>query len=82
VSEVTEFPVLKILTADEAIAVSQRLGAKRGVIMYDCPCGCGKIDTIYIGEPNVRDLLFYAKNLENYAMVEYCEDIEQSNEIS
>ena len=78
-SEITNFPLIKIIDGDEALAIAERLGAKQGVLIYDCPCGCGKVKVIYIGEPDVRDLLFYCKNLENYAMEEYIEEIEEEN---
>jgi len=73
-----EFPLIKAIDADEGITVALRLGAKTGVIVYDCPCGCGRVKCIEIGEPDTRDMLFYAENLRNYAMEEYCEAIEES----
>lgn len=80
VSEMTdnvhEFPVLKDVNADEALEISKRIGASLGVLLFECPCGCGKVKSLEIGEPSVRDLLFYAKNLENYAMEQYVDEVE------
>lgn len=73
-----EFPVIKTLTGDEALSIAERLGAKTGVIVYDCPCGCGRVKCIEIGEPDTRDMLFYAENLRNYTMEEYVAEIEDS----
>lgn len=80
---VHEFPLIKVVSGEEALTIAERLGAKTGVIVYDCPCGCGRVKCIEIGEPDTRDMLFYAENLRNYTMEEYCEAIEESeNEIS
>lgn len=80
---IVEFPLIKNVDADEGLAVALRLGAKQGVIIYECPCGCGKVKSLEIGEPNVRDLLFYAENLRNYAMEEYIDEVDgEYDEIS
>lgn len=80
---IVELPVVKVLTGHEAVQIAERLNAKTGVIIYDCPCGCGRVKLIEIGEPDTRDLLFYAENLRNHTMEEYCEDVEvESGEIS
>ena len=73
---VHEFPLMKTVDADEAKAVSERIGAKVGVLLFECPCGCGRVKCIEIGEPSVRDLVFYAENLKNYAMEGYVEEVE------
>lgn len=75
---IVELPVIKVLTGDEALSIAERLNAKTGVIVYDCPCGCGRVKLIEIGEPSTRDLLFYAENLRNHTMEEYCEALEDS----
>ena len=81
---ILEFPLIKEVDADEATQIAMRIGAKQGIILFECPCGCGKMKSINIGEPNVRDLLFYAENLRNYAMEEYIDEIEsaETDEIS
>ena len=73
---VAEFPLLKTLDADEAVAVAKRIGAKLGVVLFECPCGCGKIKCIEIGEPDARDMILYAENLRGYAMDVYVDEIE------
>lgn len=75
---VHEFPLIKVVNGHEAVLIAERLNAKCGVIVYDCPCGCGRVKVIEIGEPSTRDLLFYAENLRNHTMEEYCEAIEDS----
>lgn len=79
-SNIHEFPLLKTIDADEAQTLGARIGAKQGVLLFECPCGCGRIKCIEIGEPDVRDMLFYAKNLENYAMEEYVAEVEDVSE--
>lgn len=73
---IVEFPLLKEVNADEATQIAMRIGAKQGIILFECPCGCGKVKSIEIGEPSVRDLLFFAENLRNYAMEEYIDEVE------
>jgi hypothetical protein len=70
---VTEFPVIKDLNGEEALSIAGRLGAKKGVVIFECPCGCGKIKVIDIGEPSHRDMLFYAEHLKGYSVNEYCD---------
>lgn len=82
---IVEFPVIKELDGDEALTIALRLKAQRGVIVYDCPCGCGRVKCIEIGEPSHRDMLFYAEHLRGYTMEEYCDMIDEeagSDEIS
>jgi hypothetical protein len=78
--KVTEFPLIKTVDSDEAMTIAKRIGAKQGVLLFECPCGCGRIKCMEVGEPDVRDLLFYAKNLENYAMEEYVAEVEDVSE--
>lgn len=77
-SNIHEFPVLKTLDGEEALQIAERIGAKQGVIVFDCPCGCGRVKCIEIGEPDHRDMLFYAEHLRGYTMEEYCDAIEES----
>jgi len=79
-ANVSEFPLLKTVDSDEAMTIAIRLGAKQGVLLFECPCGCGRIKCMEVGEPSHRDLLFYAKNLENYAMEEYVAEVEDVSE--
>ena len=76
---VAEFPVIKNLTGEEAVNTALRLGAKCGVIVYDCPCGCGRVKCIEIGDPSHRDLLFYAEHLRGYTMEEYCDMLDEAD---
>lgn len=77
-SNVHEFPLIKVINGEEALNIALRLNAKCGVIIYDCPCGCGRVKVIEIGEPSIRDILFYAENLRNYTMEEYVASLEDS----
>jgi len=79
-TNVSEFPLIKTIDADESLQIASRLGAKQGVLLFECPCGCGRIKCMEVGEPSHRDLLFYAKNLENYAMEEYVAEVEDVSE--
>jgi len=72
---VTQFPVLKPLNGEEAKVTAERLGAEVGVILFYCPCGCGRIKSLEIGEPSTGDLLLFAENLRNFAMDEYIEEV-------
>lgn len=76
---VIEFPLIKTVNADESLTIASRLGAQTGVLIFDCPCGCGRVKVIEIGEVDNRDMLFYAENLRNYTMEEYCEAIEEAD---
>lgn len=73
-NNVYQFPPLKPMTQEEATQLSERMGAKTGAIIYDCPCGCGNVVVIEIGEPSGRDLLWYAEKLKNHVMIEELTD--------
>ena len=75
---VHEFPLIKVINGEEALQIAERLNAQTGVIVYDCPCGCGRVKVIEIGEPSIRDILFYAENLRNHSMEEYVTALEDS----
>ena len=75
-NKLIEFPVFKELNGDEAIAIGERLGAKNGLVVFDCPCGCGRVTSIEIGSPTARDILFWAENLKAQALED---EVERTN---
>ena len=79
---IAEFPLIKNVDSDEALAVAERQGAKLGVLMFEDPCGSGRIKVIEIGEPDAKDILLWAKNLEAFAMEMYLDEVEAFDEIS
>lgn len=78
---ICEFPLLKTVTVDEARSVAERIGAANGVVMWECPCGCGKVQCIHIGEPTLKDLMFFAEILKSQTLEDYLEEIDAVNEV-
>ena len=78
-SNVHEFPLIIVVNGEEALQIAERFNAQTGVIVYDCPCGCGRLKCIEIGKPSHRDMLFYAEHLRGYTIKEYCNMLEEAD---